>query len=399
MSYSTEDDISIRLDNDQFVNSPNPNAFLELFQQILSQEGINPTQAPINNTNTNTPGRDTSNDLLNPYLSVSKEMREKLFGELFKLPGLCEQLIPWLGKTCCFLKCFEQQSFYSEDRSGDRYAAHLIGMTRYVLTSPYAASSSGFIEFYNNQPESNDFPIKDSVNGSQFSYPNTLFCYLLNISQEEHENEDVLFKDLVYSAFPCGRWKENKKKPPSPCNKEINLPLNKMKNLSLDFERSIYCNKHLELDEHKVMIFSYDGEYGPIILNYEHNLVAQSYGIETVGKEIIKTYTFLMKNKESKDLMIKYKLWINEEDDHGTVFNVLKVIGEKVGYSVLADKFFGLEKRLDSFRFRFQSEVRERRLYKPVDYYFIMFSVVLGLATLVQTITAIISLALQIKSL
>jgi hypothetical protein len=143
----------------------------------------------------------------------------------------------------------------------------------------------------------------------------------------------------------------------------------------------------------------YDPDEQELMYSYKYNRIAQLYGIETVGMEILKTYLSLMGNKESKDIMLEYNVWKGAFGLEEAIFHLNKGHTSNIGYTVLADKFFGLERKINSFLFRFQREAGHRRLYKPVDYYFILFSIVLGFLTVVQTLTGLVSLILQVKSL
>ncbi|RHZ60308.1 hypothetical protein Glove_355g83 [Diversispora epigaea] len=334
------------------------------------------------------------NNEKNYFLPISENIAERLFGELFGNPDFKSDI--------CMMHCLAQTCFVLagliDGRKGETYdlhVVHLIIMTRFVLEDPDEAGASTFIKFYNSQPESKDYPLEDVSS----YYVNYVFCSLLNISLE---NENARFKDIVYSLFPRGRdVLSHKRKNIGPfpsVNRSIDLSMEKMKNFLLDFEVKQYFDQHLELKGHKIWICHYGYERQVFMRNFKDNRVAQLYGIETVGMEILKTFTSLANSKESKDIMLDYDVWKGFNNLDNAVFELNNALTKDLGYTVLADKFFGLERKINSFWYRFQREADHRRIYKPVDYYFIIFSVFLGFLTMVQTISGIISLIFQVKS-
>lgn len=337
----------------------------------------------------------TSNPEKDLYLlPVSKDIAKRFFSELFI--STSGNLMTWLKKSCFVLHGIHDANFLkSPSKTNDLYAMHMIIMAKFALENPYKARTSGFIDFYSKQPESKDYPLEKP----SFYYINYIFCTLLNINNAVEQ--DVVFEDLVYSAFPRGRsvlWHKQKNMTLSSVNRSIDLSMNKMKNFLLDFEVATNFNDHLVLNGHKVWIYSYDLDHQDVLYSYEYNRLAQLYGIEMVGMEILKTYTFLMSDKESKDIMFEYDVWRGAGGLENPIFIMSQARTRDIGYTVLADRFFGLEKKVNSFWFRFQREAGHRRLYKPVDFYFIIFSIFLGLLTVVQTISGLASLILQAKS-
>ncbi|RIA91894.1 hypothetical protein C1645_804968 [Glomus cerebriforme] len=371
---------------------------LQILQALLPQEEsgsskphTNVEKKPLKRNNGN---KKDSKGIIYPYLSVGEKLAEKLLKELFDIDNLSayKELVFWLEKTCWIMKNFEFPSF-TTNGSGDRYAVHMIALIKYIRSNPYTAKSSGFIEFYKSQPESKDYPLVDRG----VYYPNTIFGQLLNISNAK--DEDVRFADMVHSVFPHGRkvlqWKQQNKVPPS-VNQKIDLPMDRMKNWLLDFEESIYFDEHLELKGRKVKIYSYGLETQTLMFTFEYNRLAQLYGIEMVGLEIMKSYSFLMNNRESRNIMLENQIWMNGSDnDFDAIFRMTHMLTDKIGYTVLAEKFLGLERKLHSFLFRLHTDLRKKWLYDPMDYYFFIFSILLGIATLIQTVVAIISLRLQ----
>ncbi|CAG8494577.1 31417_t:CDS:2 [Racocetra persica] len=326
--------------------------------------------------------------------TISKDIETQLFFELYGNTNKNNNS-RWL-QTKCFVLANLQYGFTKpEENTYDRYVMHLIVMMRFVFDDQIKARTSTFAAFYNSQQESKDYPLyeKDST-----FYINYLFCCLLDIKAVEG---DFFFEDLVYSAFPRGRdmllYKRKKANPPS-INRNIDLSMEKMQKFLLDFEKTEYMDEHLTFKKNKVSIFNYDFKNEEFMNRYSDNRLAQKYGIEMVGLEIMKTYTFLMNSKKSKDLMFEYNIW-NADGFEDVVLAIIKGRTVNIGYTVLADKFFGLEKTINSFLFRFQREASHRRLYQPVDYYFIVFSIFLGFLTILQTLTGIASLILQINSM
>jgi len=86
------------------------------------------------------------------------------------------------------------------------------------------------------------------------------------------------------------------------------------------------------------------------MINYGRNELAKLYGIETVRLEVMKSYSFLMDNRESRNIMFENKIWMHGDDfGEDITFRIRNIITEKIGYIVLADKFIGLERKLHSF--------------------------------------------------
>src|SRR5437016_12104482 len=112
-------------------------------------------------------------------------MAKELLEELFDV-SIHEKIMSWVEKTCFILNAFENQTIdlfaKGSKGSGDRYVAHMIAMIKFVRTNPHKASSSGFVEFYNSQPESNKYDYPKGDFGIYYS--NGIFCRLLNISGE-----------------------------------------------------------------------------------------------------------------------------------------------------------------------------------------------------------------------
>ncbi|CAG8585308.1 5918_t:CDS:2 [Ambispora gerdemannii] len=353
---------------------------------------------PVDNSDSNE--LKSSSVLAYPYpLPVSENIAKELFGELFDDPDekFNQDILLWLQKTCFVLAGLYTSNLKPKEETYDRYVMHLIIMTRFVLKNSNKARTSDFIKFYNLQPESKEYPLGEAVGTYYINY---VFCSLLNISKAEDEN--VLFENLVYSAFPYGRnvlsHKQKNIGPLPSINRSIDLSMDKMKNFLLDFEVTTYFNEHFELKGHKVSICSYEFDRQELMVSYMHNRVAQLYGIEMAGMEILKTFTFLIDNKESKDIMRDYDIWRGAGGLEEAVFKLNYGRTKSLGYTLLADKFFRFERKINSFWFRFQRETNHRRLYKPVDYYFVVFSIFLGLLTIVQTISGIVSLIFQLKS-
>ena len=120
-----------------------------------------------------------------------------------------------------------------------------------------------------------------------------------------------------------------------------------MKNWFLDFEVSTYFDEHLEFKDRKVKICSYDPLTQSFMLHYGCNKLAKLYGIETVGLEVMKSYSFLMDNRESRNIMLENKIWMHRDNfGEDITFRIRDIITEKIGYIVLADKFIGLERKL-----------------------------------------------------
>ncbi|PKY49957.1 hypothetical protein RhiirA4_255059 [Rhizophagus irregularis] len=95
--------------------------------------------------------------------------------------------------------------------------------------------------------------------------------------------------------------------------------------------------------------------------------------------------------------MIEYDLWKTASHLRRRVLVLNHGDTRDISYTLLADKFVKFDRKINSFWFRFQQETGNRRLYQPVEYYFIAFSIFLGILTVVQTITGIASLILQVK--
>ncbi|GBC03974.1 hypothetical protein RclHR1_05430004 [Rhizophagus clarus] len=395
---STNDHISVAVEGDpaQDQSVIDTNAFL----QFLLSQGMNKSS---NTSNTPAPtATATSEKKPNHYFlpiseNIFKELLKELFGEPSKIFNDTREIKFWFQKTCFVLAGLYKSK--QKEETYDRYVMHLIIMARFVLRNKAKARTSDFIKFYNLQPESNKYFLGND--GEDFSnyYVNYVFCSLLNINQAKEEN--VLFEDLVYSAFPYGRnvlsLKQKNESPPS-VNRTIDLSMNKMKNFLLDFEVVGYFDEHFNLRGHKVSICNYEFEHQEVMFSYMHNKLAILYGVEMAGIEILKTYTFLTDDKASKDIMLEYKIWRGFEGFEEAVFRLTHGRTYNIGYTLLANKFFGLERKINSFWFRFQRETNHRRLYQPVDYYFVVFSVFLGLLTVVQTTLAIVSLIFQVKS-
>ena len=91
------------------------------------------------------------------------------------------------------------------------------------------------------------------------------------------------------------------------CN--IDIFAEKIKKFHLDFKISHSINGHLELkEENKVSIYNFNGNSYNLMCNYHCNRLAQLYGIETAGIEVLKTFTSLLIDRESQDIMIEYDL-------------------------------------------------------------------------------------------
>lgn len=369
--------------------------------QLLFSQGMNKSS---NTSNTPTPkATATPKEKPHPYLlPISENIFKELLKELFDEPSKIfndkyYDITFWFQKTCFVLSGLYRQK--QKEKTYDRYVMHLIIMTRFVLKYKAKARTSDFIKFYNLQPESKEYLLGNE--GADFStyYINYVFCSLLNINQAKEE--DVLFEDLVYSAFPYGRnvlSLKQKNVPLPSVNRTIDLSMDKMKNFLLDFEVVGFFDQHFDLKGHKISICNYEFEHQEFMYSYMHNKLAKLYGIEMAGMEILKTYTFLTDNKESKDIMLEYNIWRGFQGFEEAIFKLTHGRTHNIGYTLLANKFFRLERKINSFWFRFQREASHRRLYKPVDYYFVVFSVFLGLLTVVQTMLGIVSLIFQVKS-
>lgn len=330
--------------------------------------------------------------------SISEQLAKRLLTELFiGLPD--PNLMGWLKNTCFVLKAlYTTPPIFGG--LGDLQAMHLVMMTKFILETrpPSITRTSGFIGFYNSQPESRDYPLGNT----SFYYINCIFCHLIEIGiKEEQLKQDVVFENLVHLAFPHGRnilYKREKNMKLHSVKRNIDISAVKIKKFYLDFERAHGINGHLELKEgNKVSIYDFNGENYSLMRKYQYNRLAQLYGIETAGIEVLKTFTSLLIDKESQDIMVEYDLWKIASHLRRRILVINLNETENISYTLLADKFFKFERKINSFWFRFQQETGNRRLYQPVDYYFIVFSIFLGILTVVQTITGIVSLILQVK--
>ncbi|CAB4422046.1 unnamed protein product [Rhizophagus irregularis] len=331
--------------------------------------------------------------------SVNERLTERLLNDLFI--GLPDPncLMGWFKNTCFVLK-----ALYTIPPilggSGDLQAMHLIMMTKFILETrpPSIARTSGFVGFYNSQPESRDYPLGNIT----YHYINCIFCHLIDIGIEKEQLEqDVVFENLVHLAFPQGRnilYKRGKNMKLHSVNRNIDISAVKMKKLHLDFETAYGINGHLELKEgNKVSIYNFNGNTYYLMHRYHLNRLALLYGIETAGIEVLKTFTSLLIDRESQDIMIEYDLWKTASHLRRRVLVLNHGDTRDISYTLLADKFVKFDRKINSFWFRFQQETGNRRLYQPVEYYFIAFSIFLGILTVVQTITGIASLILQVK--
>ncbi|KAH8921711.1 hypothetical protein BT69DRAFT_303741 [Atractiella rhizophila] len=227
----------------------------------------------------------------------------------------------------------------------------------------------------------------------RWMFLNILYCY-------DHDTiwstSGSTFKEVFQSIFPRKKRRNNH------CSFKISLEDILATGLRVASTSSI--PEHLTIVKGEVLIFRPDLQVTIALANFDfdRNRIANALGVQSMGSEIIASLHGLFGTQHTNELARVHQLLPNSEDAQRLLnFLMMNMPMTATEPNVFASRIHDLEREIryrNSFHQRLRRDISRNMREQPFLFWGSLFAVIVGICTLIQTVTSVWGLLLAIQA-